>query len=549
LLIVAPPVYSQSEISVGAIGESYLDGIELATILEIENVPIEAEVLSYLDEIEFELTEFDNEFISTGAVEGYYGTLDDCIAAAIERHMPLKIAQDKIELAKRKLVKSVRDLFPKFTVSYEHNKGFKLIKSDSDPTDGIDDNQQFRSERVRYSVSQPLFRGGALWNQVKVEKAHLRVAKEEFKKVYYDITIEVARAYYNLIKAKTMRNEKHQLHKVVNALVAISEEKQLAGLISEIEHLNVQSQDSQIDHDKQAVNEEVELARIDVKKMLHLDIDAYIDVPLFTSTYADRIQSEIESAPKRPEEDIENAKLDELIKIAYQNRPEFKIQKYKVEAASWAEKVENAGWLPAVNLVAERGRKSEAYKIMDNNPIWDDEHHVGVEVKWNFGGNKHKYVYDKNRQGTGVEATDINVAMDGYYDRRNAATIGVFDGLEQFEKTKDAEIKRKEAQLELELSEKDVLSEVKEAYYAFNRALVQLRSVFKRIVYRKKLVELARHRSEINEIQISEYIQAEIDFVNEKNALYQSMLDYSIAKISLNKAIGIRDYITLDEGY
>ena len=94
----------------------------------------------------------------------------------------------------------------------------------------------------------------------------------------------------------------------------------------------------------------------------------------------------------------------------------------------------------------------------------------------------------------------------------------------------------------LELSEKDIVSEVKESFYNYKRALIQLRSVYKRLAYRKKLVELAKHRSEINEIQISEYIQAEIDLINEQNNLYNAMVDFFLAKTSLNKAIGIKDY-------
>ncbi len=119
------------------------------------------------------------------------------------------------------------------------------------------------------------------------------------------------------------------------------------------------------------------------------------------------------------------------------------------------------------------------------------------------------------------------------------------DGLDQFSQTKEAEISRKEALLELELSEKDIVSEVKESFYNYNRALVQLRSVNKRLAYRQKLVELAKHRSEINEIQLSEYLQSEMDLINERDNLYKAMVDYFLAKVSLNKAIGVKDYMPI----
>ena len=75
-----------------------------------------------------------------------------------------------------------------------------------------------------------------------------------------------------------------------------------------------------------------------------------------------------------------------------------------------------------------------------------------------------------------------------------------------------------------------------------------MKSIMKKIAYREKLVALAKHRSEINEIQTSEYLQSEIDLVEEKNTLYQAMIDYFIARTSLDKAIGVRT-IALSEHY
>ncbi|MBU1862331.1 MAG: TolC family protein [Candidatus Omnitrophica bacterium] len=546
-------LFAQGEIQIGAVaGESYLDGYDLSTLVGINEqtdmVFFDDEVWSYLDGIERELVSFEEHYFSQGAVEGFYHNFDECIQTAVKQHLPLQIAQDKISLAKRRLIKIVRDLLPTFNIYYEHNVGFKIYKDNPNPS--AETHQQFRSEKTRISVAQPLFRGGAIWNQVKVERAKLRVAKSEYKKVYQDITVEVARAYFSLMKATKMVTLREKLDQISRRAIAISQEKIDANLISEIEHLNVQSQQSQIQHDLESAREEVELNLMEFKKVLHLDIDAFVDVAPFDDTYVEHIKAKVDnddSGGTSRSEIEQEQKLDVLTKLAYQNRPEFTIQKDKVEAAVWQEKVATSGWFPQINLLAEVGRKAESYKTINNNPPWDDEHHVGIEFKWNFGGNTSQYTYDKDRQGTGVEATDVNIAMDGYYDRKNTVGLSVLDGLGQFVTTKEAEVARKEALLELELSEKDVMSEVKESYYNYNRALIQLRSIFKRLRYREKLVDLAYHRSEINEIQTSEYMQAETDLVNEKATLYQALVDYSLSIISFNKAVGIKDYIALDE--
>lgn len=499
----------------------------------------------YLADIEKQLRELEEKNLLLGIQGSESLLLEDCLQMAIERHLPIEIAEDKISLYRRKLIKAVRDLFPSLRLLYEHNKGFKLQKADSLP--GEKDNQRFRSERIRASLSQPVFRGGSLWNKVNEERANLRSAKAEYDKVFLDLLVEVARAFFNLSKAQTMLEFKENIVVEADRALELSEEKMKATLISEIEHLNVQSQQSQLQHDLEAAREDIALALVDLQKALHLDVNEPVQVVTLEGVYTDTVQREIEkdtSTAKKDEKEQEE-ELDSLLEKAYQDRPEFIIQRSKVEAARYKQKQAVGGWFPQVSFQFERGQKAEAYIEDDNNPPWDVEQRIVLDTRWNVAGSTVRHMYDKNKQGTGVEATEpaAGIGKDGYYDRKNTVSVSVLDGLDQFTKTKETEIAYKEALLELELSEKDIVSEVKESFYNYNRALIQMRSSFKRLAYRQKLVDLAKHRSEINEIQLSEYIQAEIDLINERDNLYKAMIDYYIAKISLSKAIGSKEYM------
>ncbi len=556
---VSVDLYAQDGAAVNLVssGDSYLDGLDNLNIeqtVDLINEEEQDEVASYLDAIMQDLASI--ESINDGRSEKpeddyFYGSLDDCVDVAVKDHLPISIAQDKIELSKRKLLKALRTLFPGVRLLYEHNRGYKLMKGDSDPGGGSDDHQRFRSEKIKSSFSQPLYKGGALWNQVKVERSSLKVAESEYEKVFLDLRIEVSRGFLNLVRAKTTFDVKKNLIARLKNLEGISQEKMDAGLISEVEHLNVSSQQSQLDHDLEAAKEDYELNIVEFRKVMHLDVNEPVEVNVFSQEYidwlSDRILAQDNGEAEETAEEKAAEKVNYLVKLAYENRPEFMIQKHKLIAAEYLEKVANGGWMPQVNLVAEFGQKAEAYTGIDNNAPWDEEHHIGLTFKWNWGGNIAHYKYDKNRQGTGVEATDLNVGGDGYYDRVNRSGIGILNGLEQYSKTKEAEIKRKEAMLELELSEKDIVSEVKEAYYAYNRSLIKLKSSIKKLSYRKKMAQLAQHRSEVNEIQISEYIQAEMDLAEETNTLIQSIVDYFLSKEALNKAIGVRNYLSVED--
>ena len=544
-------LYAAKEVegAVGAVpGTAAAGNVEVPLqSFEVQSSGEDETVYDYLTEVEDELLFLEKKKLLTK--QEYADTLffNDCLDIAKKRHLPIEIAEDKISLYRRKLVAAIRELFPSLNLFYEHNKGFKLLKADQPP--GSNTNQWFRSEKWRLALQQPVFRGGALWNKVNEERANLRSAKAEYNKVLLDLSVEVARAYFNYSRAKTLLDHKENLLTIAQKSLEQSEEKMDAALISEIEHLNVQSQESQIQHDLEVVKEDIALALLDVQKALHLNVDEPIEAVTIEGDYSEAIKKEMESSNARPERSEEEQQeiIASLVDLAYQNRPEFIIQKSKLESAVYREKQAVGGWFPQATFGYEIGQKAEAYVEDDNNPAWDEEHRITFDVRWNIAGSTVRYMYDKNRQGTGVEATEPNLlGIDGYYDRKNMVSFAVLDNLKQFEKTKEAEISRKEAQLELELSEKDIVSEVKEAYYNYNRALIQLKSTFKRLAYRQKLVDLAKHRSEINEIQLSEYIQAEMDYVNELDTLYKAMVDFLLAKIALNKSIGIKEFSLLD---
>jgi outer membrane protein TolC len=506
----------------------------------------------YLAEIEKEITDFEKRHIvKKSGTQGEEYTFDDCLAMAIKRHLPITIAKDKVDLAERKLFKALRDLFPGADLYYENDYGFKMQKGDVTPGDRT--NQWFRSRKATTSLSQPLFRGGALWNKVNEERANLHAAQAEYDKVFFDLSVEVAKVFFALSKARTMLSSKEILVKIANESLALSQEKMNAALISEIEHLNVQSLQGQLQHDLEKAREDIALAMVDVQKVLRVDVSEPIDVVLLEGAYSDVVKKDLEIYGKKVEAMNEKEKekeLDKLVKTAYDKRPEFVIQKNKVAAASYAMKEAIGGWFPQFNVSASKGLKKEAYveDEKDNKIPWSDEHRAALNSSWNIFGSTLRYVYDRNRQARGVEATvgpDSSGGRDGYLDSRNIASVSLLDNVDQFVKTKETDVKREEALLELETSEKDIVSEVKESYFNYNRALIQLGSVYKRLSYRQKLVELAKHRSEINEIQLSEYIQAEIDLVNEKDALYKAMVDYFLAKVSLSKAIGVQDYLPI----
>ena len=74
-----------------------------------------------------------------------------------------------------------------------------------------------------------------------------------------------------------------------------------------------------------------------------------------------------------------------------------------------------------------------------------------------------------------------------------------------------------------------------------------MQSSLKRLDYRRRLKELANHRLGKNEIQISDYVQAEIDYVRERSELHKAIKDYYTAKAKLNRSVGMPEFLPIEE--
>jgi len=106
---------------------------------------------------------------------------------------------------------------------------------------------------------------------------------------------------------------------------------------------------------------------------------------------------------------------------------------------------------------------------------------------------------------------------------KNSWDIGVLDGLDAFVGVKQAEVDKLNQVVELEKAEKQVLQDVKQAYYDYQKAMIQVNSNVKRLEYRKRLRDFAEYRLGKKEVEISEYLQAEADLVREKSELHKAL--------------------------
>ncbi len=476
--------------------------------------------------------------------------LGDLILRAEAVHTQAKASHENIALSNRRVAYALRKLFPEASFNINERTG----QLSGNPFTGQD---------WRMSLRQPIFNGGVLWNTFLQEKATLESAKKQYDKTIAELVFDLSRAYFEYQRTlQTVQENKATVDKM-KRFAEMSEEKFREKLISEIERLNVQSLYSQMQFDLEAASQELEIAELDLQKYLDLSFNDEINLtPIYDldSIAAEQIAGQtadsfgLKGITPVFKDERKAPELPKLIDLSYGSRPELQVEAAKLQATRLGERIRWGEFLPKVFLTYEYGKLGEAYigsASQENfmgpgyvdDPQLKKEWRAFLEVNWNVGGNKVNYTFDHD-----IKAPSISQYQQASGTRlvKNGLNIGVLDGLDAFVNVKQAEVDKLNQVVELEKAEKQVLQDVKQAFYDYQKSLIQVRSTLKRMEYRKRLRDFAEHRLSQKEVELSEYLQAEADLVRERIEVHKALKDYFTAKAALNHAVGIQDYLGIE---
>ena len=463
-------------------------------------------------------------------------TLSGVVSRAVEVYTPAKASKERIDLARRKILVAARELLPGTDFNFEFRHGALSASG-------------FRGSDYHVNFKLPLFRGGILWNTFLKEKAEYRAAKKEYEGILNELVDEVAKAYFEFNRAREVSEDKKRAAEEARKQQGISKEKYDRSLISEIEYLNVESMAGQMQYDVETAQQEFELGKLELQRYLNLDIGDNVNVaPLYN------VEELIKQADIKPPKGADNYQgkpflaqsLDEFIDLAYQNRPELQVEAARLRAGRLEEQIARGVFLPRADLTLGMGELGEAFITNSTHPPHHSEWHLTLEVSQNVFGNKMKYIHGHDQNAPSVSQF---LQGTGSVVKKDRMEIGILNGLQDYAELKEAQVKKLERIVELEKKEREVIREVKEAYFDYQKSRIQVESSLKRNQYRYRLAELSKIRLSKAEIEISEYLQAQNDLAEERKKLHGALADLYKAKSKLNRSIGIRDFLPMEEKY
>jgi len=462
-------------------------------------------------------------------------SLNDVVARAKEVSVPLRLVKEKEKAATWRARKTLRDLASEFRFEYTDKYG------------SLGD--AFKSKVFRFNFKQPIFHGGNLWNLFREERASLKASKEDLGKTNAKITLDVAEAYLNYSRAYTLFEYKYALAEKVEKYKIQNEEKKKVGAISEIEYLNTDSLIGEIQADLHTAQQELALAQLDLAKHLNLPKDHKLEVEsidglkdkIFQSPSGDIPKIQVVQTPEMLSQTQDELAI--LIDQAYRSRPDLRMEEFKLMASRYKEKAVLGKFLPQSDLIVEAGELAEAFEFNNPNPPYQREFKFGIDLAQNALGSTLKYGFDTDQHAPSVSQFQ---GQNGTRVNEHKFSAALLDNLQQFVDVKEARSQMLEQVVELQEKENEVIKEVKETYYGYHKALIQLDSAIKKMAHKDRVTKLKAFQLEKNQIQLSEYLQAEKDLIDAKNQFAESVAEYYKMQISLNKAIGEADLLRVE---
>ncbi len=336
------------------------------------------------------------------------------------------------------------------------------------------------SYNLKLTLQQPLFTGFKLSSSSNIAEYNYKATEEKYNKDKQDLIYNIKNAFWNLFKAKKVREVTDQNVEQVKAHLMNVQNFYEQGLSTKNDLLKVQVQLS-----------ESELRQIDAKnavKLARINLYNVIGIPLNTNS---EIPDSIDIKTKEVND------LDDYIEKALDNRPELKAMQYNIKASEAGVTFAQSDWYPQIYLAGNYYYSEPNQRIFPAENRFKDTWDVGVSVSlnlWNWGA-----TVDKTDQ---AEA-QLEQAKDSYKIIKDNIVLEVNSNYLNLVQSKD----------KIAVADESV-RQAKENYRVTDET------------FKKGLA--------LN----SDLLDSEVALLQANTNYIQALVDYELAKAKLEKSIG-----------
>jgi len=415
-------------------------------------------------------------------------TLEQSIDTGLKNSKELKISNSKVIGYDAKITEVGSQMLPQLKLSAGYTRlsdvpDFSVSLPGSPVSFKIQD-VVLDNYSLKLSLQQPLFTGFRLSSLKSAAEYNYTASELEYNKDINEYAFKIQNAFWNFYKAKQIKSLLEETLKQIDKHLQDTKNYLENQLVTKNDVLKLEVQYSNTQLALIESENNLDLARINFNKVLGIDLDSQTDIKT---------------------DDINliknNYDLDDIKKEAIQNRKELQSMEYRLKSSKEAVTAANSNWFPTVSLFGNVYYQKPNQRYL---PLKDIDHgswDVGIALSWDVWN-------------WGYNSSQTTQAEQNYLQAQTSLS-----------ELKDA-----------------VQVEVYQSYLTYKRS-------FDKVDVSKKSVEQADENYRIMQQKYDEQlatstdlIDAEVSVLQAKTNLTNSLVDYQLAKVHLEKAIGRKIY-------
>ena len=272
-------------------------------------------------------------------------TLEESIKIALERSLKLHAATEGIVGSEFRQKAATTDFLPKWTGQYSYTQYNRPTTVGFSAATGLGGTSRDVSS-FSTTVQQPLFAGGSIISNYRLEKLGVDLSKTNVEVVRRDIVLQVREGYFNILRADKFLGVAQQAVKQFEAQLEVTKAFFEVGIVAKNDVLQGEVKLANARQGLVKAENDLAVAKSSFNILLRREIDAPLQI--------------VDILEYKPFPLGFEASLGE----AFQQRPEIKTAQLNINQAMESVKIARSGFFPTINLSGNYGRVSEELGLM-----------------------------------------------------------------------------------------------------------------------------------------------------------------------------------------
>ncbi len=415
-------------------------------------------------------------------------TLRQSLELGMKNSKELKIAKAKVISGDAKITEVGSQMLPqlKFSAGYTRLSEvppFEVTLPFSPNPIKISD-VVLNNYQLKLSLQQPLFTGFKLSSLKAAARFGYKAAETDYDKTLNEAAFQIQESFWNYYKAEKVKKLVEENLKQIKQHLEDTKNFLKNELVTRNDLLKLEVQYSNVQLQLIEAENNVDLARIAFNKILGIDLDS---------------DTEIVSDEIKPEKN--KYSQSEMIKEAETNRKEIKSLQYQVKATDMNVTAANSGWFPSVVLMGNVYYNRPNQRIVPTQDKFKETWDVGIGLNWDLW----------NWGYTGSQATQ-------------------------------AEQAKVQAETSLAQVKEAVEMDVYRSFLSYKKSYEKIDVSRKSVQQADENYRVTKERYNTQMATSTDLIDAEVALMQAKTNLTNSLVDYQMSKVQLEKSLGRKIY-------